>query len=326
MDNLQGRSILITGGTGSLGRQLVRSILAHGAPRRLVVFSRDELKQYEMAQEFSPRDHACLRYFLGDIRDRDRLQHALRKIDVVIHTAALKQVPAAEYNPFEFVKTNILGAQNLVDAAVQAGVQQVLALSTDKAANPINLYGATKLCADKLFLAANTYVGAQCRFSVVRYGNVFGSRGSAVPLFLRQRETGTVTLTDERMTRFSLTLAEAAEFVLAALARMQGNEVFVPKIPSYRLTDLVAAVAPGCRVETVGIRPGEKLHEMLISRDEARYTYDMGDYYLVQPPTQYQQFPAAPAVPPMPPEFEYVSNVNDRWLSVERLRAMLEAV
>lgn len=315
--------ILITGATGSLGRRLVRRILADFRPKRLVVFSRDELKQYEMEQEFPREQHPALRYFLGDVRDRDRLVTALRNIDYVIHAAALKQVPAAEYNPFEFVKTNVLGAQNLVDAAAQCGVRRVLALSTDKAANPVNLYGATKLCADKLFLAANAYRGVECQYSVVRYGNVFGSRGSAVPLFLRQRETGTVTLTDARMTRFCITLDRAAQFVLESLDRMRGNEIFVPKIPSFRVTDLISAVAPGCAVRTVGIRPGEKLHEMLISRDEARCCRDQGDRYAVVPVSPYLAGTEPPDGTPVAEEFEYVSNVNADWLDAAALQRLL---
>lgn len=321
---LNNKSILITGGTGSLGKRLVKLILEKYQPSRLVVFSRDELKQHDMAQEFPLDKHPALRYFLGDVRDRNRLISALHNIEYVIHTAALKQVPAAEYNPFEFVKTNILGAQNLIEAAAHNQVRRIIALSTDKAANPINLYGATKLCSDKLFLAANSYRGADYQYSVVRYGNVLGSRGSAIPLFQKQRATGTVTLTDERMTRFCITLERAAEFVLSSLEIMQGNEIFIPKIPSVRINDLLEAVAPGCRIDKIGIRPGEKLHEMLIARDESRFCYDCGGYYVVKPASPFFKDVSPVAGEKVADDFEYVSNVNRDWLSAEQLRGMLE--
>lgn len=323
---LNNASILITGGTGSLGKRLTRVILERYQPKRLVIFSRDELKQHDMAQDFPPEKHPALRYFLGDVRDRDRLISALHGIEYVIHTAALKQVPAAEYNPFEFIKTNILGAQNLTEAAMASGVKRIIALSTDKAANPINLYGATKLCSDKLFLAANAYAAGACRYSVVRYGNVFGSRGSAIPLFIRQRESGTVTLTDERMTRFCLTIDQAADFVVQSLDRMLGNEIFIPKIPSFRINDLVAAIAPGCAVKTIGIRPGEKLHEMLISRDESRYCFDCGSHYMVQPPTSVPGQAGMQTGSLVTPDFEYVSDTNRDWLTVQQLQGMLATI
>ena len=276
------QTVLITGGTGSFGKAMIRTLLASSPPKKLIVFSRDELKQYEMRTEGF--DHPSLRYFIGDVRDRNRLYRAFDGVDVVVHTAALKQVPAAEYNPMEVVKTNILGTANIIDAAIDKEVKKVIALSTDKAANPINLYGATKLCADKLFVAGNHYSGYhRTRFSVVRYGNVVGSRGSVIPLFLKQKETGALSITDPRMTRFWITLEQGVRFVMRCLARMHGGEIFVPKIPSMNIIDLACAVAPGCRTEVVGIRPGEKLHEVLISEDDARTTLEYDDYFTILP-------------------------------------------
>jgi len=277
-------SVLVTGGTGSFGKRMVATLVSKYRPRRVVVFSRDELKQFEMAQTHSD---PSIRYFIGDVRDKERLHRALTGIDVVIHAAALKQVPAAEYNPMEAVKTNVMGAANVIDAAIDRQVKRVVALSTDKACNPINLYGATKLCSDKLFVSANSYVGAQdTRFAVVRYGNVVGSRGSVIPFFLKMRATGKVPITDERMTRFWITLDQGVEFVLRSLERMRGGEIFVPKIPSMRIMDLVKALAPECQTEIVGIRPGEKLHEVMVSVDDARQTLELDDHYVIQP-----QFP-----------------------------------
>src|SRR6202142_2719008 len=282
MINWSRESILVTGGTGSFGKKFVEIMLRDYQPQRLVIFSRDELKQHEMRT--SGFDHPSLRYFIGDVRDGDRLKRALSGVTVVVHAAALKQVPACEYNPFEAIQTNIMGGRNVIDAAIDQGVQRVLALSTDKAVNPVNLYGATKLCAEKVFVQANAYAGArETRFSCARYGNVVGSRGSVIPVFLEQRKRGRITITDPRMTRFWLTLEHGVRFVIGAIEQMQGGEIFVPKIPSMRLVDLAEAVAPGCRVECIGIRPGEKLHEVLLSEDEARNAVATDDMFVVQP-------------------------------------------
>jgi UDP-N-acetylglucosamine 4,6-dehydratase len=318
---LDDKSILITGGTGSFGKKFTRAVLDRTNARRVIVFSRDELKQYEMQQSY-PGERR-LRFFLGDVRDRDRLYRALDGIDAVVHAAALKQVPAAEYNPFEAVKTNIQGAQNVIDACVDRGVKRVVALSTDKASSPINLYGATKLVSDKLFVQGNSYAGSKgTRFAVVRYGNVVGSRGSVVPFFLERAKTGVLPITDERMTRFFITLDQGVEFVLSSLERMVGGELFVPKIPSMRVTELAKAIAPDARIEVVGIRPGEKLHEEMISVDDARRTIDVGDRYVIQPEFGWwtSQHLSGDGVPE---GFAYTSDRNDDWLSVEQLRAML---
>ena len=322
--HLEGKSLLITGGTGSFGRRIVATLLGQAKLRRLVVFSRDELKQSEMREALPERRHPELRFFLGDVRDRDRLHRAFSDVDHVVHAAALKQVPAAEYNPFEAVKTNVLGAQNVIEEAIDRGVSRVVALSTDKAANPVNLYGATKLCSDKLFVAGNAYAGAgPTRFAVVRYGNVVGSRGSVVPLFQRLRSTGVIPITDPRMTRFWITLDQGAAFVLDALASLRGGEVFVPKIPSVRLVDLAKALAPECRHEIVGIRPGEKLHEVLVPEDDARAAVDLGDRYAILPPFGARDADAWRAQgKPLPDGFRYASDTNDRWLTVEQLREM----
>lgn len=326
---LDGKSVLITGGTGSFGQRFVERVLACYRPQRLIIFSRDELKQYEMSRRFSPRDHRCLRYFIGDVRDRERLYRALDGVDLVVHAAALKQVPSCEYNPLEAIKTNVLGAANLIDAAIDRGVGRLIALSTDKAANPINLYGATKLCSDKLFVSANNYAGLHpTRFSVVRYGNVFGSRGSVVPLFLAARASGVVPITDARMTRFWITLEQGVEFVLKGFHRMRGGEIFVPRIPSMKVIDLARAVAPECRIETVGIRPGEKLHETMISEDDARHTLEYDDYYAILPTADElafsrEELPAGGR--PCAEGFAYTSDTNADWLSVEQLRAMLQS-
>ena len=278
-------SILITGGTGSFGKAFVKTVLdAHPKTRRLVIFSRDELKQYEMSQVFDPAIYPNLRYFIGDVRDDDRLKRALEGIDIVIHAAALKQVPAAEYNPFECIKTNILGAQNLIDACLECSVKRVVALSTDKAAAPINLYGATKLCSDKLFTAANNIRGQRdIRFAVVRYGNVMGSRGSVIPFFLERRKTGILPITDPEMTRFNICLQEGVDMVLWALENAHGGEILVPKIPSYRITDLAQAIGPDCEHPVVGIRPGEKLHEEMITASDSFNTVDLGRYFAILP-------------------------------------------
>jgi len=318
---LDGKSILVTGGTGSFGRKFIRAVLDRTEARRVIVFSRDELKQYEMSLEFGRERR--LRYFIGDVRDKDRLYRALDGIDAVVHAAALKQVPAAEYNPFEAIKTNILGAQNVIDACIDRGVKRVVALSTDKASSPINLYGATKLVSDKLFVQGNSYAGSKStRFSVVRYGNVVGSRGSVVPFFKKQAKTGVLPITDERMTRFWITLDQGVDFVLSSLEQMRGGELFVPKIPSMRITELAKALAPDARIEIVGIRPGEKLHEEMISLDDARRTIDIGDRYVIQPEFGWWTNEHLTGAP-MPEGFAYTSDRNDHWLSSDELRAMI---
>jgi UDP-N-acetylglucosamine 4,6-dehydratase/5-epimerase len=323
----EGKSVLVTGGTGSFGQAFVETVLRRHPPTRLIVFSRDEMKQADMTLRLSPQQHRCLRYFLGDVRDRDRLYRALDGVDVVIHAAALKQVPSSEYNPLEAIKTNVLGAANLIDAAIDRNVEKVLALSTDKAAGPVNLYGATKLCADKLFGSANNYAGtARTRFSVVRYGNVVGSRGSVVPLYLKMRSRGVLPITDPRMTRFWITLQQGVDFVLRCLGRMRGGEVFVPKIPSMSLLELARAIAPECRLETVGIRPGEKLHETMISEDDARNTLEYDDYYTILPDPQTVMFRRQPDPEggrPCPEGFRYTSETNPWKLSAQELRLMV---
>lgn len=319
------QSVLVTGGTGSFGRRFVDVMLADHRPRRLVVFSRDELKQHEMRE--AGYEHPSLRYFIGDVRDVDRLRRALRGVDLVIHAAALKQVPACEYNPFEAVKTNILGAENLIDAAIDAGVKQVVALSTDKAVNPVNLYGATKLVAEKLFVQGNAYAGATgTRFSCVRYGNVVGSRGSVVPVFLKQRETGRITLTDPRMTRFWITLEQGVRFVIRAAEAMHGGEVFVPRIPSMKMTDLAAALAPDAAVDIVGIRPGEKLHESLLGADEARHTVVLDDMYVILPTHPWWREEGWAGAERLPDGFAFTSDKNSDWLSTDALHRMLQGL
>jgi UDP-N-acetylglucosamine 4,6-dehydratase len=325
---LDNKSILVTGGTGSFGRAFVRTVLAkYPDVRRLVVYSRDELKQFEMSQEFSPNDHKALRYFIGDIRDQDRLRRALEGIEIVVHAAALKQVPAAEYNPFECIKTNVLGAQNMIEACLDSGVKNVVALSTDKAAAPINLYGATKLCSDKLFTAANNITGHRdLRFSVVRYGNVMGSRGSVIPFFLNQRANGFFPITDPEMTRFNISLDEGVKMVLWALENAQGGEIFVPKIPSYRILDVAQAIAPDCEIRVVGIRPGEKIHEEMITASDSLNTVDLGPYYAILPSAgehvaeDYLEKHGGSRVEP---GFAYNSGTNPHFLTVDELRAMI---
>lgn len=321
-------SILITGGTGSFGRKFVEIVLREYKPRRLIVFSRDELKQHEMRQVFDDRvPGSPIRYFIGDVRDRERLYRAFVGVDVIVHAAALKQVPACEYNPFEAVKTNVLGAQNVIEAAIDRGVKKVIAISTDKAVNPVNIYGATKLCAEKMFVQANAYSGAgETRFSVCRYGNVVASRGSVIPLFARQRKNGVVTVTDPCMTRFWITLEQGVRFVLRCLKEMHGGEIFVPKIPSMNIMDLVEAVAPGCRVNYIGIRPGEKLHEVLISEEEARHTVDVGDMYVILPLHAWWKVDNWKKGTLFPDGFCYASDKNEFWLSVEDLRQLVADV
>lgn len=281
---LNNKTILVTGGTGSFGKQFIRTVLEKFKPKKVIVYSRDELKQYEMQQEFPSDGKSPMRYFIGDVRDYNRLKRAMEGVDIVIHSAALKQVPAAEYNPAEAVKTNIIGGQNVIDAALSQGIEKVIALSTDKAAAPINLYGATKLTSDKLFIAANNYKGSRnIRFSVVRYGNVMGSRGSVIPYFMAKKNSGVLPITDKEMTRFNITLQAGVDFVFQCLKMMWGGELFIPKIPSYRILDVAKAVAPNCKHEIVGIRPGEKLHEEMITETDALNTIEFKDYYVILP-------------------------------------------
>lgn len=321
-------SILVTGGTGSFGKQFVETVMTRYRPRRVIIFSRDELKQFEMEQEPRFAKHKDrLRFFIGDVRDRPRMMQAFSDVAYVVHAAALKQVPACEYNPFEAVKTNVLGAENIIDVAVERGVRRVIALSTDKACNPVNLYGATKLCSDKLFVAGNAYAGAAgTRFSVVRYGNVVGSRGSVVPFFLRARKSGRLPITHPEMTRFWITLQQGVDFVLRCLQTAEGGELFVPKIPSMRITDLARAIAPDCEHDIVGIRPGEKLHEMMISADDARHTVEMEDHYVIEPEFLWWTETRTRRGTAVPADFSYSSDRNDRWLSVDELRDIIRPV
>jgi UDP-N-acetylglucosamine 4,6-dehydratase len=332
--DLDGKVILVTGGTGSFGRRFVDTVLTRYAPRKVIVYSRDELKQSEMQQEMrerlAPELLAKMRFFLGDVRDRSRLTLALRGVDIVIHAAALKQVPAAEYNPSECIQTNIVGAENVVWASLSNHVKQVVALSTDKACNPVNLYGATKLASDKTFVAANNLSGdIGTRFSVVRYGNVVGSRGSVVPLYRRLLAQGATELpvTDARMTRFWITLEQGVDFVLSSLTLMRGGEIFVPKIPSMAMPDLVRAMAPEAGVKIIGIRPGEKLHEIMVGADDARQTIELSDRYVIEPAfVEYTRTPFGPADGGrlVDEGFSYASDNNSDWLSADGLRAMLE--
>lgn len=320
-------SVLVTGGTGSFGKKFVATLVERYPIRRLVIFSRDELKQYEMAQLYPEDRYPAIRFFIGDVRDAARLKRAMEGIDTVIHAAALKQVPAAEYNPFEAIKTNVLGAQNVIDAAIDCGVKRVVALSTDKAAAPINLYGATKLCSDKLFVAANNFKGRHdIRFSVVRYGNVMGSRGSVIPFFLEKRKTGVLPITDERMTRFNISLEEGVELVLYALEHMWGGELFVPKIPSYRITDVAEAIGPNCKKVVVGIRPGEKLHEEMITETDGLNTIQFDRYFVILPSSKLwdpEEFIKAFRGKRCEFGFKYSSANNSEWLSVPQLRELI---
>ena len=321
--NWNDKVVLVTGGTGSFGKKFIEIMLKEYHPVKIIVFSRDELKQHEM--RINGYDDPSLRYFIGDIRDLDRLKRAFKNVDVVVHAAALKQVPACEYNPFEAVKTNILGSQNVIDAALDCGVKKVLAISTDKAVNPVNLYGVTKLGAEKLFIQSNSYAGAhETRFSCTRYGNVVGSRGSVVPVFLQQRKTGKITVTDERMTRFWISLEQGVRFVIRCIEQMHGGEVFVPKIPSMSVKDLGAAIAPDCEIVYSGIRPGEKLHEVLVSEDEARSTVELDDMYVVQPTgTLWFGKEWEKIGKKLPEGFHYDSNNNTEWLNLEGVKEMI---
>ena len=322
MINIKGKTILITGASGSFGRHFIKTVLPMN-PKKLICYSRDELKQFEMAREINDER---VRFLIGDVRDKQRLDRALYGVDYIIHAAAMKQIPIAEYNPYECVKTNIIGAQNIIESAIDAGVKKVVALSTDKAVNPINLYGATKLCAEKLFTAGNAY-STTTRFSCVRYGNVVGSRGSVIPLFKKQAETGTLTITDARMSRFWINLDSAVDLVLLALTEMRGGEIFIPKIPSMMMTTLAKAIAPDCDMKFIGIRPGEKLHESMISVDEARRTTEHKHHYIIQPEapdtggkTYWGYNPPEATVEE---GFEYASNTNDWWLTNEELGEMI---
>ncbi len=321
--NWKNQVILITGGTGSFGKKFVEIMLKDFGPKKIIIYSRDELKQHEMrAAGF---DHPSLRYFIGDVRDEQRLRRALHGVDIAVHAAALKQVPACEYNPLEAIKTNIMGTSNVVEAALDAGVKKVMALSTDKAVNPVNLYGATKLAAEKLVVQSNAYAaGSATRYSCVRYGNVVGSRGSVVPVFLKQRENGKVTITDDRMTRFWLSLEQGVRFVIACIEQMEGGEVFVPKIPSMKVIDLGKAIAPKAEIEIIGIRPGEKLHEVLISEDEARHTIELDKMFVVQPAEAiwfgYSWQAKGKA---LPDDFRYSSDNNREWLDVDGIKTFV---
>lgn len=325
------KTVLITGGTGSFGKKMVQIVLAEYRPKRLIIFSRDELKQFEMAQKWSPIKYPFLKYVLGDVRDKDRLMRVFNDVDYVIHSAALKQVPAAEHNPEEYIKTNVLGAMNIIDAALYNKVQKVVALSTDKACNPVNLYGATKLCSDKLFIADNVHSeNRQTKFFVVRYGNVLGSRGSVIPFFKERSKAGTLPITDKRMTRFWITLDQAVHFVLKSLLRGKGGEIFVPRIPSMKIIDLAKAIAPRCRLEIVGIRPGEKLHETLISEDEARNTVQFKECYVVQQNKHLQEILLSDQQIGKgrlcEEGFRYTSDSNSEWMTVEELKELTEKI
>ena len=326
---LNGKSLLITGGTGSLGKQLVRTILKkYPDIKRLVIFSRDELKQYEMSQEFSDKEYPCIRYFIGDIRDQRRFEMACKKIDYIIHAAALKQVPTAEYNPFECIKTNVIGAQNVIETAIRnERIKGVVALSTDKAAAPINLYGATKLCSDKLFVAANNMSGRRdLALSVVRYGNVMGSRGSVIPFFMNKANEGVLPITDDRMTRFNISLQEGVDLVLYALGNAMGGELYVPKIPSYKITDVATAIAPNAEQKIVGIRPGEKIHEEMITESDSFTTYDLGEYYAILPQVtrfEINDFIEKNQATKVQEGFHYTSENNEEFLSVDDIRQLI---
>ena len=327
--SLDGATVLITGGTGSFGKRFVSHVLATWKPERLIVFSRDELKQFQMRQQFPQDRYPHLRMLIGDVRDRERLYRVMDGVDLVVHAAAMKQVPTAEHNPLEAVKTNIMGAAHLIDAAIDRNVRRVIALSTDKAANPVNLYGATKLCADKLFVAANATSLHSTRFSVVRYGNVVGSRGSVIPYFLAQRPTGRITITDERMTRFLMTLDQSVDFVLQCAERMLGGELFVPKIPSAKVVDIARVIAPDCERDVIGIRPGEKLHETLVPGDEAHMTIEFEDSFVIQPSHPFwnrQGFLDGRPGTPCPDGFRYSSDTNPRQLTTSDLAALVASV
>ena len=322
------QSILVTGGTGSFGRKFTEIMLREYHPKKLIIFSRDELKQHEMRLIYSDSEpDSPIRYFIGDVRDKDRLHRAMNGVDVVIHAAALKQVPACEYNPFEAVQTNIIGAKNVIDIAIDCSVKKAIMISTDKAVNPINLYGATKLCAEKIFIQGNSYSGsAATHLSCSRYGNVVGSRGSVIPLFLKQRQNSTITITDERMTRFWITLEQGVRFVIRCIEMMHGGEVFVPKIPSMRIMDLAKVISPKCKAKFTGIRPGEKVHESLISEDEARTTIEFDDMYVIQPVLSWWGADNWEGGKPLSEGFRYTSDTNSWWLTEDELKRMVKEV
>ncbi len=321
--NWQQKTVLITGGTGSFGKKFVEIMLKEYQPKKLIVFSRDELKQHEMRTKGF--NHPSLRYFIGDVRDESRLRRAMNGVNVVVHAAALKQVPACEYNPIEAIMTNVMGAKNVIEAALDKSVERVLAMSTDKATAPINLYGATKLVAEKLFVQANSYSGEEgARFACVRYGNVVGSRGSVIPLFRQQRESGTITITDERMTRFWITLEQGVRFVISSIEIMHGGEVFIPKIPSMNMMDLARLMAPDCEIQKIGIRPGEKLHESMISADEARQSVELADRYIIQPAHPWWVGTNWQEAESLQEGFSYSSDTNDQWLTAEALQRMID--
>jgi len=320
--NWKEKVILVTGGTGSFGKAFTRLMVKKHRPKALRIFSRDEFKQQEMRQMF---DDPCLRYFIGDVRDKERLERAMKDVDIVVHAAALKQIPSCEYNPFETVKTNILGAQNVINAAIDNNVEKVMAISTDKAVNPVNLYGATKLCAEKMFIQANSYVGTRrTKLSCVRYGNVVGSRGSIIPLFKEQKRSNTLTITDERMTRFWITLDQGIEFVIKCIELMHGGEVLVPKIPSMRVMDLAKAIAPDCKTKFIGIRPGEKLHEVLISEEEARHTLEFENFFVIEPEYHWWSGDNWKGGNRLKEGFRYSSDSNSEWLTIETMKRMIE--
>ena len=332
MSYIDNKTILVTGGTGSFGKKFISTVLEKYNPKKIIIYSRDELKQFEMqSSDKFEKPGVLMRYFIGDVRDLQRLQFAMEGVDIVIHAAALKQVPAAEYNPFEAVKTNVIGGQNVIDACLNSNVKRVIALSTDKAAAPINLYGATKLTSDKLFIAANNFKGARdIRFSVVRYGNVMGSRGSVIPFFLKKKNEGVLPVTDERMTRFNITLQEGVDFVLSCLEKMWGGELFVPKIPSYRILDVAKAIAPECRIEYVGIRPGEKIHEEMITETDSINTIEFDDYFVILPSTplwDIEKFRNESNGKPgtfCELGFRYSSGTNKHFLTVEELKKLMK--
>ena len=320
---LSGKVILLTGGTGSFGQKFTDTVLREHSPRAIRIFSRGELLQHEMRLRFN--DNPRLRFFIGDVRDRERLYRAMNGVDVVVHAAALKQVPTAEYNPIEAVRTNINGAINLIDAAIDNGVARIMAISTDKAVHPVNLYGATKLVMERLFVQANVYTGArESKFSCVRYGNVVGSRGSVVPLFLEQRKNGVITITDDKMTRFWINLEQGVRFVINCIERMQGGEVFVPKIPSMKITELADAIAPGAKRKVTGIRPGEKVNEILLTEEEARHAGEFDDYFVIEPEHPFWSKDIRQDGKPLPEGFRYTSDNNDRWLTRDELKGMVE--
>lgn len=319
----EGKTILVTGGTGSFGNKFTKIVLDKYDVKKIIIFSRGELKQAKMKSKFN--NNPKLRFFIGDVRDKDRVYRAFDGVDYVVHAAALKRVPECEYNPFEAIKTNVHGAENVINAAIDKGVKKVVALSTDKAANPINLYGATKLCSDKIFTAGNSYAGGkETRMAVVRYGNVMGSRGSVIPFFKKQKEKGVLPITDPRMTRFWITLEDGVGLVLKAFQEMQGGEIFVPKIPSMKITDLAEAIAPECELKTVGIRPGEKLHEVMITKSDSRHTLEFDDYYVIEPEFSWWSNDNHKNGNNLEDGFEYNSGTNDKWLTIEEMRKMIE--